>query len=400
MKSKISLVLTLFLIPSFLLGAFLPHFSSAQASEEQRIEVDFFYSKTCPHCKANNEFLDKVQQKYPQIIINRYLVDKPQNVILWKEFCQKYDAERYLGLVPMTFIGDEFILGFDDKEGKGREIEQAILKQIDLLKNQQRPEEAQRKQPDKGNDLVKLPLLGKIKSENYSLPFLAVILGFFDGFNVCSLGALVLILSLVLVFRSRKRVLLFGSIYLVVTGAIYGILIFLWYQLFRFIGPYVRSLEILTGVLTLIGAGFFLRQFLRYRKYGPLCENQGKGMTFKVTQRFQDSFQRSNTLLLLVGSVLLFAALITIIEFPCSAVLPVVFASTLAQAKVHGFFYLVYLGIFLFFYLLDEIAVFLVAVFTMRLWITSGKFVTWMTLVASILLFLLSFYYFFGISKG
>ena len=42
-----------------------------------------------------------------------------------------------------------------------------------------------------------IPLIGEIDLAKYSLPAQAVVLGFFDGFNVYSLGALVLILGLV-----------------------------------------------------------------------------------------------------------------------------------------------------------------------------------------------------------
>jgi hypothetical protein len=47
--------------------------------------------------------------------------------------------------------------------------------------------------------------------------------------------------------------------------------------------------------------------------------------------------------------------------------------------------------------MLDEIAVFLVAVLTMRLWLASGKFVTYATLVQAVILSLLGAYYLFGI---
>jgi len=48
------------------------------------------------------------------------------------------------------------------------------------------------------------------------------------------------------------------------------------------------------------------------------------------------------------------------------------------------------------FYMFDEIIIFLIAFFTMTVKLTSAKFVTWITLIESIVLFLLGFYYLFG----
>ncbi len=99
---------------------------------------------------------------------------------------------------------------------------------------------------------------------------------------------------------------------------------------------------------------------------------------------------------MLLANVLLFAAIITIIEFPCSAMVPVAFAGILAQARLPALFYLLYITLYLIFYLLDEIIVFLIAFFTMKVWLTSSKITTWITLTEALILFILGFYYLFG----
>jgi len=45
----------------------------------------------------------------------------------------------------------------------------------------------------------------------------------------------------------------------------YGLLIFLWHQLFTFIAPYIKSMEILIGILALAGGIYLLREF--YKAY-------------------------------------------------------------------------------------------------------------------------------------
>lgn len=243
---------------------------------------------------------------------------------------------------------------------------------------------------------VTLPLVGKIDLKAYSLPILAVILGILDGFNVCSLGALVLILGLVLAIGSRKKTLLFGGIFIITTAFVYGLLIFIWYQIFSFLIPYIRIMQILIGLLGIGGAIYFFKQFLKFRKYGPACEvTSGKGIISRFSLKFRDSLKSSKNLILLLGSVLLFAVIITIVEFPCSAVVPLAFAGILAESGLSTATYIFYIILFIVFYMLDEIIVFLIAFFTMKIWLASNKALTWITLLEAIILFSLGIYYLF-----
>ena len=72
--------------------------------------------------------------------------------------------------------------------------------------------------------------------------------------------------------------------------------------------------------------------------------------------------------------VLAFAAVITVIEFPCSAGVPVAFAGLLASRGLDTLTAFGYILIFLLFYLLDEILVFSIAAWKLKIWLTSLKF--------------------------
>lgn len=131
------------------------------------------------------------------------------------------------------------------------------------------------------------------------------------------------------------------------------------------------------------------------QKAGLACEFGG--FSQKLGQRLQNVLQSRQGILTLILAIFLFAAAVTVIEFPCSAVLPVLFAGILSQAQLSHLGNIAYIGLFIFFYLLDEIIVFLIAVWTMKVWITSPKFVTWLNLAAAIILLLLASYYIFGL---
>ena len=368
---------------------FVPSFVLAQSV----IDINFFFSPTCPHCAEEEKFLDKLEDKYPDIKINRYSVFEKSNMDLLKGFYEKYEvSQEYQGMVPITFTNNKYFnkyfVGFNEKIGK--DIEGCILecKQGAVSENNVSIIDLE------GN--ISIPFLGEINIRKYSLPVLAVVLGALDGFNVCSLGALVLILGLVLAIGSRRKTLLFGGIFILTTAAVYGLLIFIWYQIFSYLIPYMKIMKIIIGLLGIGGAIYFFKQFLNFRKYGPTCGiTSGQGIMAKFSAKFQNSLKNSANIFILLGIIFLFAAIITIIEFPCSAVVPVAFAGVLAQSGLSTISYLLYIIFFLFFYMLDEIIVFLIAFFTMKIWLASSKAITWITLLEAIILFALGVYYLF-----
>lgn len=333
-------------------------------------EIHFFYSETCPRCIAEQEFLNKVEQEYPEIKINRYLVTDPSNHELMRELLKKHGAEKYFGAVPLTFIGDDFVLGFDKSK-----IEASIQKQLS---------------PFAPNGAT------GDKASKYSLPVLTIIMGTLDGFNVCSLGALILILGLVLALRSRKKILLFGGLFILITALIYGFLIVFWHQLFSLLAPYQKAMAILIGIISLAGGIYFLKEFIKFRKQGPVCETTDNRIVSKFSSKIQKTLKNPRSIIAAIISVLIFAAVITIVEFPCSAAVPLTFAGILAKAQLSAILYFFYIALFILFYMLDEILVFLIALFTLKLWLTSSKFVTWIILVEAIVLFALGFYYLVG----
>ncbi|MCD5396507.1 MAG: hypothetical protein LR000_02490 [Candidatus Pacebacteria bacterium] len=371
-----------FLFTTFFLLLILGELNTVFAAN--KIEIIFFYKEACPFCVKGEVFLNELEKKYPEIAIKRLPVLERENIQLLKQLYEKYDVpQHFWGRVPITFIQDKYFLGFDKEIGKN--IESYILS-LQTKVPSSIPSQKKR---------IKIPLIGEIDLAKFSLPILAGILGFFDGFNVCSLGALVLILGIVLAIKKRIQILILGGVFLLTTGIIYGILIIFWHRLFLILSPYLRRMEIVIGLLAVLGGIYFLREFLKFRKRGPVCEFAG--ISQKLSAKIQKVFEKRAGILTLAGAVFLFALIITIIEFPCSAVLPVIFAGILSEAKISTFPFLFYLLIYLLFYLLDEAVVFLVSVFTLKLWVASPKFVTFLNPVASIILFLLGAHYLFGL---
>ncbi|HXK36948.1 MAG TPA: hypothetical protein VJ553_05185 [Candidatus Paceibacterota bacterium] len=352
----------------FILAALI----SPVAVHAQDVQPDilFFYSESCPHCRAEQDFLDDLEDRYPNADIERYPIHETASQELLVQLLSEYGETRYLGVVPITIIGDQVIVGFDNAQGIGAIIEAAIMDDTP-------PADASPPSP---------PIIGGLDLSRYSLPVVAVILGLLDGFNVCSLGALALILGLVLVLRDRRRILLLGGSFILTTAVLYGVLIVLWYRAFAWFSGFTGALEFLIGAVALTGGIYFLYQYRRFRRCGPTCEFSGGRVVRRATSLVQNMLAGKASLVSAAAAVLLFAAVITIVEFPCSAAVPVVFAGMLADSGMSTLAQLGLIGLFVLFYLLDELIVFGIAVSRMRLWLSSPNVTVWALLVEGLLL--------------
>lgn len=370
---------------------FLTFFSfPVWAQEVAKPSLNFFWAPGCPYCENQKVFLQEINKNYPELEINQYNITQSASVAVLTELMkEKPGSERYLGSVPLTFIGQDFFVGFNEQIGQ--QIESAIKKNYEKIDSEPDFSEEEIK---KEKEVFSLPFLGEIDPQDKSLGFLAVIIGLIDGFNICSLGALILILVLVLTLKSRKLTFIFGGLFILVTVLVYGLLVFLWHQLFSFVVPYLTLMKLIIGGAALLGGIYFLKQFFKFKKQGPACDFKEGRLISAASRKIEASFKEKRNIFFLLGGVILFAAIVTIIEFPCSAVFPVVFTGILAQANLSFWVSAFYIATYLFFYMLIAIVVFLTAVLTKKIWIASGRFITWVSLIGSLLLFFLSFYYF------
>lgn len=368
----------------------------AQAAEEP-LTLYFFYSPTCPHCIAEWDFLDSLPRQYPDLKIIRYQAADLEHRELLLDLLRQHNAERYLGSVPMTFVGEDFMLGFDNPESTGQAIIASIERQLGIASE---PTAEKSEAAEAGDNTASLPLsipfIGSVDPSEHSLSVLAAILGFIDGFNVCSLGALALIMGLVLALGSRKKIALLGGVFLLVTALVYAGLIFLWHQLFVFFAPHIRSMEYVVGGLAIIGGLYMIREFWHMKKHGAVCTVGGKTMS-RLSARVSHLFKTNTGLVGLSLGVLIFAAAVAIIEFPCSAAVPVVFAALLSDLGLSTGAYAGYIALFVLFYLLDELILFAVAVWKLEIWLTSPKFVIIITGLGGAVLLYMGLSYIAGI---
>ncbi|GAI51516.1 unnamed protein product, partial [marine sediment metagenome] len=81
-------------------------------------------------------------------------------------------------------------------------------------------------------DEVILPIIGKLRLSDYSLPSLAVILGLVDGFNPCALWVLAYLISLVITLKDKGKIWLLVGSFVFASGVLYFLFMTAWLNAF------------------------------------------------------------------------------------------------------------------------------------------------------------------------
>ncbi len=348
---------------------------SRDQEKYDEVTAYYFEDKLCSVCSQQTEFLEAIEDDYPNLTVVRYDISETDR---FHELATEQSLEDYQIMAPTTFIGDEFL----QFSSFGEVEEEALLAAIEGREQS-------------ADTTLRLPLIGtRIDTSTWSLPVLAIVLGTLDGFNVCSLGALILILTIVLAFDSRKKIFLFGGLFIVTTVIAYGALVFVWGQLINtFIGQ-LSMLRFIVGIASLGGSVWFFREFWRFYKYGPTCESSNSKLAQLSSQKLKSAFEDPGKGTMMLGSaIVLFAIAITIVELPCSIGVPIAFTGILVQSGTSLGMYTLYILLYLFFYMLIELIVFTGAVLTKEIWFAGSRLITWTTFVGAVILLLLGLYY-------
>jgi len=360
--------LFLFLIFIFLTPLLKANFILAQ---ENSVEINFFYSDTCPHCQKEEVFLKILKEKYPEIKINKYeVIFHPENRKILNEFYERYGVPKQeRGLVPITFTSTKYFVGFSEEIGQN--IKGCLKECLNKENTSQK---------------FIVPVLGHIDPSNVSLPVLTFVLGLSDGFNPCAMWILIVLISLLLSLHSRKKILLVGGTFIFAEGLLYFLFMTAWLNTFLLMG-YVSITKILIGLFGIVFGIWRIRDFINW-KPGVCKVTDHSSSGDKIRERMERILE-SRKLPAMVLGVIVLAFSVNLIEFFCSAGFPVLYTRILALQHINRIQYYLYLFFYNILYMLDDIIVFLFAFFTLSRFNFSDKYNRYSTLIAGILILFL-----------
>lgn len=343
--------------------AFLLLCGAAVGADDKTLYMLVFTSDACPHCKAQKPFVDALDRAHDRLeVLNFEVRGSAENRKLFQRIAGAHGVEA--DSVPAIFVGGGAWIG--DSELVRRQIVARVEHCLELDDcPDSRATHRQRQRPATGQQpaVLDLPLLGPVDLMLQPVVISTVLIAFVDGFNPCSLWVLTILLALVIHSGSRKRVLLVGATFLLVTATIYGLFIAGVFGSLSF----MLMNEWIYWVVALFALVFALVNIKDYFWFQ-------RGVSFTIDDKHKPGIYRRIRSLIadghsataLIGATALMAAGIAFIELPCTAGFPVIWSGIVAGQQVGWLYFLFLLALYLLIYLAIELVIFVVALVSLR----------------------------------
>lgn len=324
---------------------------SAEPETETGMTLYVFWSVDCPHCQRQKPFLASLEARYPQLRLKQMELSRSDTY--HRRFAEMASAHgRAPNAVPMLFFDGQVWSG--DSAQIRTELEQALERRFGSLSLIPHPDERH----------LNLPLLGTINTEQASIALLTLLIAFVDGFNPCSLWVLTLLLGLVINSGSRGRIALVGLTFLTTTALIYGAFIAGVFSVLSYI-LYLTWVQWLVAAFALLFGLVNIKDFFWFKRgfSFTIADSHKPGIYRRLRQLTHTRLSG----LALLGTTIVMAAGIALVELPCTAGFPVVWSGIMAEREISGIRFVLLLGLYLLVYLLIELAVFFTALFTLSM---------------------------------
>ena len=370
------LIISLFIFIPSIVWAINPDYKDNIAEivgvekEEGKVNLYLFHRESCPHCKEELKWLEGIKEEYKDDL-NVYTFEvenNKDNMALLNKVFDKDDSIRHS--VPLTIVGDEHISGFSDTIQY--DLENLIKKYV----NEENNEETK-----------KLPFFGEINVKNISLPLVAIVFGFIDGFNPCAMWVLLFLINMIMHMENKSRRWIYGFTFLFVSGLVYFISM-LGINLVLTGVNQVTILRSLIGIVAIIAGGINLRSYVITRKQKDGCTVVDDKKRKRIIHRIKKIDNAESFILAILGIAAL-AVSVNLIELACSLGFPAVFTEILAINDVKGVARIMYLLLYTLMYMIDDIIVFVISMVTLEVTGITNKYSKLTHLIGGIIMLLM-----------
>lgn len=398
-------------------AVFLLLLVSAKA-DEKVINIHLFYGNGCPHCAAEEEFLSDYLKDRTDVKLYKYEIwyDSHNQELLSK--VQKEMGTTNKNGVPFTVIGKKTIVGYadgvtdeqikdainyylnNDYRDYAGEITGKVKKtevKEDTTKDESKTEDKKENKIEKADDTkdsdqtdenVTVPVLGKINAKKVSLPILAVVLGFVDGFNPCAMWILIFLITMLFNMKDRKKMWILGLTFILTSGIVYLMFMLAWLNLATFISK-IAFIRLLIAVIALVVGLINIYKYIdSLKKKDEGCDVVDKKDRKKIMEKIISITHEKKFIIALLG-IMVLAASVNIIELMCSIGIPLLFTQILAMNNLSTFSYMIYMFIYIFFFLIDDIVIFVISMVTLKVTGLSTKYTKYSHLVGGIIMLII-----------
>ena len=382
MKKHLLVFLTILLLPFYVKALEYKDVVAPLAKIEERepITIYLFHGDGCPHCAQEIKFLNELKAEYKdKINIVKYEVFyNSKNQSLHNEV-KKYLKSSATG-VPFTVVGEKYFSGYSETIGEN--IKDTI---DDYIQNDNSQNNDNQDNKDVSNEnTITIPILGKIDMKKVSIPLVAIILGFLDGFNPCAMWILLFLISMLFNMKNRKRMWILGITFLLTSAFVYFLAMLGLNVVLSFTA--VNWVRALIGAVALIGGIININSYINTKDDG--CHIVDDSKRKKYFTKIKKFTSEQNFALALIGVITL-AASVNLVELACSAGFPAIFIEILNINDFSNLQDTIYILIYILFFLIDDLVIFFIAMTTLKLTGISTKYNKISHLVGGILMILM-----------
>lgn len=399
---------------------------SAKA-DEKVINIHLFYGNGCPHCAAEEEFLSDYLKDRTDVKLYKYEIwyDSHNQELLSK--VQKEMGTTNKNGVPFTVIGKKTIVGYADgvtdeqikdainyylnndyRDYAGEitgKVKKADVKE-DTTKDESKTEDKKENKMEKADDTTSIqkekdkaldevnktlkthPILKKINVKNVSLPIIAILLGLVDGFNPCAMWILIFLITMLFNMKDRKKMWILGLTFILTSGIVYLMFMLAWLNLATFISK-IAFIRLLIAVIALVVGLINVYKYIdSLKKKDEGCDVVDKKDRKKIMEKIISITHEKKFIIALLG-IMVLAASVNIIELMCSIGIPLLFTQILAMNNLSTFSYMIYMFIYIFFFLIDDIVIFVISMVTLKVTGLSTKYTKYSHLVGGIIMLII-----------
>jgi thiol-disulfide isomerase/thioredoxin len=355
-----------------------------------QVNIYFFHDPLCLHCQEEEIFLEELKAEYQSI--NVIVIDvtaNDENQILFEKVKSAFDETS--ALTPYTVIGGVSLQGFN------LQTKADIRSMIDRYSNTEYVDIVQKILNNESvfpsdfdsldRDTVNLPIIGEVNIGEVSLLLGAIILGFIDGFNPCAMWILILLISVFLNAKNKKKAFFLGVIFLFASALVYFLIMMSWLVVAAQLST-IKLFRYLIGALAAIFGVYNFYIYFKNRNKDVGCEVTDETKRTKIMTKIKSIVTEKHFLIAAIGIIGL-AFTVNLIELACSAGLPLLYTSILTFNNLSPVAYVGYVLIYVFFFLLDDLIIFSLAMITFRVTGISNRYTKYSHLIGGIIMFLI-----------
>ncbi len=393
------IILSLIFVSVFISSNICYADTSTENCDTDNIPIEVFIRDKCSHCHKEKDFFLELQLKRKDFSVKFHNIGINESRDLWDRLT---NLENLSKVTPITLIGDTVIQGFASKDTTGKIIEKLIdkrkgktnrsaeefikiggSKEIIRLENDTCDEDTCLIPPNDEKEFS-IPFLGLIKKNDYPLPVLSIILGFIDGFNPCAMWVLVTFIIVLMEVGSRKKMWRIAGIFIIAETIMYYLILNLWFTVWDFVGL-DNIISPIVGLVAIGGGIFFLYE---WKTSDGTCKVTNASKRANTTKKIKTLVNAEWSILTFLG-ILGLALSVNVIEFACSIGIPQTFTEILNLNNLSMLSKHMYMGIYTVFYMIDDLIVFGIAIYSMDKIGLTTKYSKISNLVGGILMLIL-----------